>query len=117
MNAAIENPTKCIACVVIRFLMAENLSAANIHRALCTLYGQNVKSEAVVRQWVRLFKNRRTNIHDEEKSGRPSVVSDEFVQKIYERVHENRWFTISVLSEQFVQISWTVLYEFRIMRL
>lgn len=45
-----------------------------------------------------------------EKSNRPSVVSDELVQKIYEKVHENQWFTISELSE-FPYISWTVLYS------
>ena len=58
-----------------------------------------------------LFKSGRTNIHDEERSGRPSIVSDELVQKIYGKVRENRRFSISELYEQFAQISWTVLYE------
>ena len=70
---------------VIRFVMANNLSVANIHRELCTLHGQNVMSEGVVHQWIRLFKNGRTNIHNEERSGRPYVVSDELIQKIMKK--------------------------------
>ena len=91
--------------------MAENLSAANIHRALCTVYGQNVMSEGVVCQWIRLFKSGRIDIHDEERSARPSEVSDELVKKIEENVRENQQFTISELYKQFVQISRTVLSE------
>ena len=29
-----------------------------------------------VRKWCRLFKEGRTNVHDEERSGRPSLVPD-----------------------------------------
>lgn len=111
MSAAIENPAKCEVRAVIRFLLAKNLSAADIHRELCAVYGPNIISEGVVRQWVRLFKSGRTNIHDDERSGRPSVASDDLVTKIDERVRESRRFTISELSEQFPQISRTVLYE------
>lgn len=111
MSAAIENPAKCEVRAVIRFLLAQNVSAADIHRQLCTVYGPNVMSEGVVRQWVRFFKSGRTNIHDEERSGRPSVVSNDLVKKVDEKVRENRRFTISELSEQFPQISRTVLYE------
>jgi hypothetical protein len=28
-----------------------------------------------VRQWCRMFKNGRTNVHDEERAGRPTVVT------------------------------------------
>jgi hypothetical protein len=32
--------------------------------------------EGTVRQWYRMFKDGRTNVHDEERSGRPSVVNE-----------------------------------------
>ena len=51
------------------------------------------------------------SFHDEERSGKPSIVSDKLVQKIDEKVRENWRFTMSELSEQFTQISRTVLYE------
>jgi hypothetical protein len=41
------------------------LSTAEIHHDLCTVYGQNVISEGTVRQWGRMFKDGRTNVHDE----------------------------------------------------
>jgi len=35
-------PASCEACAVIRFLHAEGQSAAEIHRRLCRVYGNNV---------------------------------------------------------------------------
>lgn len=55
MSAAIENPAKCEVRSVIRFLCAKNHSAAEIHRELCAVYGPNIMSEGVVREWVRFF--------------------------------------------------------------
>ncbi|GFY18822.1 HTH_48 domain-containing protein [Trichonephila clavipes] len=51
MCAAIENPAKCEVRGVIRFLWAKKLSAADIHRELRAVYGPNIMSEGVVRQW------------------------------------------------------------------
>ncbi|GBO05005.1 hypothetical protein AVEN_23281-1 [Araneus ventricosus] len=96
---------------VIRFLWAKKLSAADIHRELCAVYGTNIMSEGVVRQWVRFFKDGRTNIHDESRSGRPSVVSPDLIKKIDEKIRLLRDFTITQLSEHLPNISRTLLYE------
>lgn len=111
MSAVIENPAKCELRGVIRFLWAKNLSAAEIHRELCTVYGPNIMSEGVVRQWVRFFKNGRTNVHDDERSGRPSLVTDDLENKVNEKVREDRRFTISELSHHFPEISRSLLHE------
>jgi hypothetical protein len=58
-----------------------------------------------------MFKYGQTDVHDEERSGRPSVVSDDFVQSVDKKICERRRFTISELSLEFPQISPTVLYE------
>ncbi len=42
----------------------------------CFLYVLSLMSEGVVHQWVRFFKNGRTNIHNEERSDRPSLQSE-----------------------------------------
>jgi hypothetical protein len=78
----IDNPASCEIRALIRFLHAKNISAAGKHRELCTVYSQNVMSEETVRQWCRIFKIGRTNAHDEERSGLPSVVSDDLVQSV-----------------------------------
>jgi hypothetical protein len=67
---------------IIRFLHAKNMSAAEIHRELYPVYGQNVMREGTVRQWCRMFKNGLTNVHDEVRSDRPSVVSDDLIQSV-----------------------------------
>jgi hypothetical protein len=42
----------------------------------------NVMSEGTVRHCCRLFKDGRANVHNEEQSGRPSVMSDDIVQSV-----------------------------------
>ena len=83
---------------MIRFLSVENHKPIEIHRQLCKVYGNKVMSEGGVRQWCIMFKNGRTNVHDEERSGRPTIVTDELVAKINEKIHENLHFTITEFS-------------------
>jgi transposase len=68
------------------------------------VYGQIVMSEGTVRQWCRMLKDGRTNVHDEERSGRPSVVNDDLVQSVDQKICERWCFTISELSCEFPQI-------------
>ena len=72
--------------------------------------GDNAKSDGVVRKWVRMFNEERENVHDEARSGRPSLVNDDLVHKVNERVRDDRRFTVSDLSLLFPQISRTLLY-------
>jgi hypothetical protein len=58
-----------------------------------------------------MFKDGRTNVHDEERNGRPSIVSDDIVQSIDKNNCEKRRFTISELSCEFPHISRIILYE------
>jgi hypothetical protein len=47
----------------------------------------------------------RINVHDEERSGRLAVVSNDLVQSVDQQICERRRFTISELSCEFPQIS------------
>jgi len=67
--------------------------------------------DGMVRKWVRMFSEGRKNVHDEARSGRPSLVNDDFVCKANERVRDDRLFTISDLSLHFPQISRTLHYD------
>jgi hypothetical protein len=64
----------------------------------------------VGQHWCGMFKDGWTNVHDEERSGRPSVVSDD-VHSVDQKSCERRRFTVSELSYEFPHISRTVLYE------
>ena len=79
MASKISDPASCEVRAVIRFLNAKGINAAQIHRELIEVYGPGVMGEGKVRQWCREFKSGRTNVHDEERSGRPSVQTDDFV--------------------------------------
>ena len=50
-------------------------------------------------------------MHDEARSGRPSLVNYDLVCKLNEIVRDDRRFTISDLSLHFPQISSTLLYD------
>jgi len=84
---------------------------SEIHHQICQVYGDNAMSDGMVRKWVRIFNEGRENVHDEPRSGRPSLVNDDLVRKINERVRDDRRVTISDLSLHFPQISRTLLYD------
>ena len=90
MNALISNPTDCEVRGVIRFLQAENVRPCEIHQRFVAVYGKHVMNAASVRKWCIRFTNGRTDVHDAEKSGRPSVITDalkEKVNRIFERIY------------------------------
>jgi hypothetical protein len=103
MCPAIDNPTSCEIRALIRFLRAKSMSSAEIHRESCaTIYSHNVMSEGTVRQLCRLFKDGRTNVHDEDRSGRPAISSE--------------WWMIlfKVLTKKFVKDGASQFQNFRV---
>jgi transposase len=75
MFKMIERSAGCEIRSVIRFLNTRNLKAADIHRQICKVYEENIMSDGMVRKWVRKFIKDRDNVHEEPRSGRPSVVT------------------------------------------
>ncbi|GBL71410.1 hypothetical protein AVEN_143506-1 [Araneus ventricosus] len=68
-------------------------------------------SEGMVRKWVRMLNEGRKNVHDEERSGRPTLTTEELVGHLDEKVLSNRRFTITDLSMNFQNISRSLLHE------
>ena len=89
MNAPISNPADCEVRGVIRFLQAENVRPSEFHRRLVAVYGEHVMNAASVRKWCTIFRNGRTDVHDAERSGRPSVITDALKQKVNRIIREN----------------------------
>ncbi|GFX02353.1 hypothetical protein TNCV_2285211 [Trichonephila clavipes] len=58
------------------------------------MYGNHVMNESSIQKWCIQFKNGQTNVQDEEKKGRPNIVTDELVAKVDEKILENHRFTI-----------------------
>ena len=107
MFKTIEEVADCEIRSVIRFLKARNVLPSEIHHQNCQVYGDNAMSDGMVRKWFRMFNEGRENVHDEARSGRTSLVSDDLVRKVNERVRDDRRFTVSDLSLHFPQISRT----------
>jgi len=86
----LENPAACEMRPVIRFLNEKSMTPAEIHCQLCDVYKEHAMSISMVRKWVRLFNEGRENVHDDPRSGRPSVVSEDLVHAVEEKIMENR---------------------------
>lgn len=111
MATPIENPAKCEVRSVIRFLNAQNIRPIEIYRQIKDVYGDNAMNESSVRKWCIMFNQGRTSVHDEERSGRPSLVTEELKKKVDDRIQENRRFTLTTLNDFFPQISRSLLHE------
>jgi len=111
MFKTIERAADCEIRSVIRFLNSRNVLPSEIHHQICEVYGDNAMSDGMVRKWVRMFNEGRENVHDEARSGRPSLVNDDLVCKVNERVRDDGHFSISGLSLHLPQISRAVLYD------
>ena len=84
---------------------------SEIHHQICQVYGDNAMNNGMIRKWVRMFSEGREKVHNEARSGRPSLVNGDLVRKVNEIVRDDRRFTISDLSLHFPQISRTLLYD------
>lgn len=110
MKLPLASPASCELQSVIRFLAAKQMSAKDIHSELCAVYGEDCMSSGMVRRWVRDFKNGRTDVHDEQRAGRPSV-SDETIAKVEATLLEDRRVTLEELSELIPDAGKTTIHK------
>jgi hypothetical protein len=105
MLKKIKKPAACEMKSVICFFNARNMKPADIHCRLCEVYVEHAMSDSIVRRWMRHFNEGYENVHDVPRHGRPSVVNEDLVCKVEEKIQENIRFTILLLSLHFPQIS------------
>jgi transposase len=89
----IENSASCDIRPVTKFLNVKNVHPAEIYRQVCEVYVENTMSDGMVRRWCRMFSEGRTNVHDDDRSGRPSLVTADLLDQVNEKIRENRRFT------------------------
>jgi hypothetical protein len=90
MSVKIENPASCEIQSVIKFLKAKNVPPAEIYRQVC---GENAVSDGMARRLCRMFSEGRTNVHNDDRSGRLSLVIADLLDQVNEKIRENRRFT------------------------
>ena len=81
MTAPIQSPAKYEVRSVIRFLNAKGERREEIHKQIVAVYG-NVMNGQNVMKWCRELSEGRTDVHDEQRSGRPSLISENFFRKL-----------------------------------
>ncbi|KAJ4431203.1 hypothetical protein ANN_19800 [Periplaneta americana] len=111
MNDVIDNPADCEVRSVIRFLNARHLKPAEIYRQLKEVYGDTVMNERNVRKWCEMFNNGRTNVHDETRPGRPSLITEDLKTKVNDRILQDRRTSLDELHIAFLDISRSLLGE------
>lgn len=101
---------KCEVRAVIRFLNAKGTEPIEIHRQLTEVYGESCMDVKNVRKWCREFAAGRTEIHDEQRSGRPSI-SDETVVKVEQLMREDRRITLDDLCTLVPEVSRSAVHR------
>ncbi|GFX61713.1 hypothetical protein TNCV_2591561 [Trichonephila clavipes] len=66
------------------------MSAADIHLQITDAYSAEAIRDSEVQKLVRNLKDERKNVHDEERSGRLSVITNDLMQAVETKIHENR---------------------------
>jgi transposase len=78
-------------------LYAKNIRLSEIYRQVCEVNGENAVSDGMVRIWCRVFSEGRTNVQDDVRSGRPSLVTSELLEQVKEKIRENRRFAFILI--------------------
>jgi hypothetical protein len=92
MAASTQSTTKCEVRYVTRFLNAKGEHPAKIHEQIVAVYG-DVMNQQNVTKWCREFSEGRTDDHNEQGGGRPSLISD-LLQKSEGEICANQHQTI-----------------------
>ncbi|KAG5320181.1 SETMR methyltransferase, partial [Pseudoatta argentina] len=108
---SIQSSAKCEIRSVIRYLVWKGKTPVEVYNEVKTAYGDKGMNRTSVFKWCREFKNGRTSVHDDQRSGRPSILTDDIVEKIENALRDDRRLTVDELSAMFPQISRSLLHE------
>lgn len=81
MDMSNPNPAKCEVHSVIRFLNKKGEAPAEVLCQILSVFGDDMSRQNVAK-WRHEFDAGRRDIHDEQRTGRPSLIVDDFVQKV-----------------------------------
>ncbi|PNF21974.1 hypothetical protein B7P43_G17875, partial [Cryptotermes secundus] len=86
---------------VIKFLVKEEIPAAEIHQRLQRAYESVCMGASSVRRWVRHFKDGNNSIEDEHWSGRPQTASTECdKERVDEIIQDDRHVTVDTIAQK-----------------
>ena len=101
--APIQSPAQREVRSVIRFLNANGERPAETHKHIVAVYGK-VMNRQNVTKWCREFSEGRTGVHEEQRSGRSSSISDDLLLEIEGEISTNRRVTIRELYHNIPEV-------------
>jgi hypothetical protein len=110
MAAPIQSPAKCEVRSLIRFLNAKCERPKEIHKQIVVVYDKVMNWQNMTK-WCREFSEERTGVHDEHRSCKPSLISDDILQEIEGEIHANRRVTVRQLHHTIPEVSKTTIHE------
>ena len=88
MAAPVKSPTKCEVRSVIQFRNSKGERPEEINKQIVVVNG-NVMNRQNVTKWCHEFSEGRTDVHDEQRSSRPSLIYDNLLQETEGEIHAN----------------------------
>ncbi len=85
---------------VICYLTMRGESASAIYRQLAEVYGDAVTYD-VVNRWCRSFLEGQTSLADDERSGRPSVITEDAINTVQSLIDGNWRITVAEIERYF----------------
>lgn len=86
-------------CIVIKFLVGENVPSAEIHHRLQQQYGEECLSRTRVFEWCKCFREGRERVENEPHDRRPRTsVTEPNIDRADALIRENRRITIKELG-------------------
>ena len=85
---------------VMKFFDLDGKTTTELNTSLRNVFGESTPAEGTVRKWYRYFKDGRTSVEDEERSGRPvSASTDENIELVCWMLAEDRGQTCEELAD------------------
>jgi predicted aldo/keto reductase-like oxidoreductase len=110
MDVSIPNPAKCEVRSVIRFLNEKGDALAEIHQQIVSVYGDLMNRQNVAK-WCHEFNAGRKGVHDEKRTGSPSLINADLIQRVEENIRADRHVTINELHEMIPEVSKSLVHE------
>jgi hypothetical protein len=110
MAVPIQSPAKYKVHSIIQFLNAKGERPAEIHKQIVAIY-DDVMNRQSVTKWCCEFSAGRIDVHDQQRSGRPSFISDDLLQKNEGDIRANWCRMIRELHHIISEVSKTTIHE------
>jgi hypothetical protein len=90
MAASLSDCTIEEQCAVMRFLWAEEVKSAEIHRRMLAQYEARTMHQRKIYEWIECFKEGRTSVTNESRPGDPwTSRTDQHIQRVDALIREN----------------------------